>query len=106
MTADPGRALARTLASLNFLNFSGAVSAECVASRPWASVAFSGARHRLSLRFEGLGAAEAATAFLAGIEDHQFPVDDHVVADISCFSREVCEDRARLILEALTVEAD
>ena len=105
MSVAPGKALARTLASLNFLNFSGVVSAELLASRPWASGAFSGARHCLSLLLEGPGAGEAAAAFLAGIADHQFALDGHVVADIhgEC---EHWEHSARLTLEALTVEAD
>ena len=106
MSADPGKALARTLASLNFLNFSGAVSAERHASRPWASGTFSGARHFLSLLLEGRGAGEAAAAFLVGIGDHQFALDGHVVADISHGECEHWEHSARLTLEALTVEAD
>jgi hypothetical protein len=106
MSADPGKALARALASLDFPNFSGAVSAERLASRPWASGTFSGARHFLSLLLEGPGAGEAAAAFLAGIADHQFALDGHVVADISCGECEHWELSARLTLEALTVVLD
>lgn len=106
MTAGPGRALAHALANLNFLNFSGAVRAEILAARPWASGTLSGIRHRLSLRLEGSGAGEAAAAILAGIEDHQFALDGQIVADILCHECEHWEHSARLTIEALTVEAD
>jgi hypothetical protein len=106
MSADPGKALARALQSLDFPDFSGAVSAKVLAGRPWASGTFSGARYCLSLLLEGPGAGEAAAAFLAGIADHQFALDGNVVADISCGECEHWEHSARLTLEALVVEAD
>jgi len=102
---DPGIALAHAL-GVHFVHFAGVVTVERTCGRPWASGIFSGARHRLSLRLEGPGAGEAATAFIAGIEDHQFALDGHVVADISLGECDHWDHSARLTIEALTVAAD
>lgn len=83
--ADPHRALLRALTA----RYPGLL---VLASRsePWASVTFTGARHILTC---------AAGAKLAGIEDAEFLLPGHVVADIS-----VCPEDKHVIIEALVIE--
>jgi hypothetical protein len=79
---------------------------ESLASRSWASVTFSGARHRLVLRFEGEDAAAAADAFLDGLGEREVVLRGHILADIALVTDERERGMARLTVEALTVEAD
>jgi hypothetical protein len=90
----------------NFANFRGAFRIEEVASTPWASVTFSGARHRVALILEGEAAAAAADTFLAGMEDAEFDLPGHILADIALAGLERRDEGncVRLTLEALTVE--
>lgn len=106
MTADAAEALARSLRG-QFAGFAGIVEIEELASRRWASITFTGARHRLVLRLAGPGASAAAEAFLDGLGEREFDLKGHVVADIA-LKGEVAvegEEAVRLTLEALTVEA-
>jgi hypothetical protein len=73
-------------------------------SRGWASVTFSGARHELAFRIEGLGADDAAARFLSGLHARDFELPGHLLADISLVSEERRPGLARIRLEALTVE--
>jgi hypothetical protein len=88
-----------------FAGFAGALSVEEPASRRWASVTFSGERHRLRLRLGGAGAGAAADAFLDGLDEREFALRGHILADIALVGDEREEDGVRLTLEALTVEA-
>ncbi|HST35151.1 MAG TPA: hypothetical protein VLK25_00775 [Allosphingosinicella sp.] len=99
--AELGRVL-----GVNFVNFAGSLTMESAVSRSWASITFAGARHTLSLLLEGPAAGEAARAFLDGIGEREFELRGHLVADIVADISEDGEDRARLTLEALTVELD
>lgn len=47
----------------------------------WASVTFSGARHSLTLAFEGWEAADDGEAFIAALPDHEFTLPGLLVAD-------------------------
>jgi len=49
--------------------------------KPWASVTFAGARHRLELLFEGEAAIEAGERFIAFLPEHEFEIPGQVVAD-------------------------
>jgi hypothetical protein len=100
-----GEELKRAL-RVHFVHFGGAVAFEALTSRPWASVTFSGERHRLTLCLRGPGAAAAADAFLAGLGERDFGLRGHILADIAAVGdmREDGEDSVRLTLEALTVE--
>jgi hypothetical protein len=82
----------------------GAFVLEEVASRSWASVTFSGARHELAFRLEGDGAEAAAERFASGLEAAEFPLRGHILADIALVDEERRPGWARLRLEALTVE--
>ena len=97
--------LARAV-SANFLNFRGAVTVEKMVSRPWASIAFSGTRHAFTLRLHGPSAREAAAAFLTGLQDREFDLHGHILADLAAMDDlpPLGEDCVCLSFEALTVE--
>lgn len=82
--ADPGRALARALKSV----YPGLEIVESHA-RPWASVTFTGTRHRLRCR----------GVMPAGIEDAEFSLPGHIVADITARA-----EGEWITIEGLTIE--
>jgi hypothetical protein len=49
--------------------------------RPWSSATFSGARHTVSLSFEGENAIGQAETFAAALPDHEFTIPGQLVAD-------------------------
>lgn len=49
--------------------------------KPWASVTFAGARHRLELEFEGPAAILAGERFIADLPEHEFTLPGQLVAD-------------------------
>ncbi|KRA83765.1 hypothetical protein [Altererythrobacter sp. Root672] len=51
--------------------------------RNWASITFAGARHRLTLEFEGEEAVQAGELFIALLPDHEFAIPGQLVADAS-----------------------
>ncbi len=107
LTNDATTALLRALRA-SFVSF-GSITFEEIASRSWASVTFTGARHQITLRLDGTGADAAATAFLANLEAAEFRLRGHILADIALLSEERCvglegAPRVRIRLEALTVE--
>ena len=88
-----------------FVGVGAAVTFEALASRPWASITFAGERHRLALSLPGPGAQAAVDAFLDGLEEREFALRGHILADIEATG--VARDAdgpIRLALEALTVE--
>lgn len=102
---DAATALLRAT-TVNFLNFGPdcTLQVEAFRTRPWASVTFNGARQELAFRIEGPGASEAAALFAASLDDAEFKLRGHFVADIKLISSEACDGGVRLELEALTVE--
>lgn len=48
---------------------------------PWASITFSGARHRLILRFAGSEAVSDGESFVAHLPEHEFHLRGRLVAD-------------------------
>ena len=105
MTAfnDATSAVLRAL-RVNFVNLT--LTFEEMRSRSWASVTFVGARHELTFRLSGEGAAEAADQFVRHLEAKEFDLRGHIMADIALVSEERRdgEDWVRISLEALTVE--
>ena len=98
------RSAARELArSVTFVTFATPGKIE---SWPWASVTFTGERHRLTLTLTGPEAAAAADIFLEGLGERDFPMRGHILIDIACVGDTRGEDEVRLTLEALTVEDD
>ena len=102
---DAATALLRALGA-TFAAFEGAFRVDELSSRSWASVTFSGARHRIAFSLEGVGAGAAADRFLAAMGEAEFDLHGHILADIACVGdeRSAAGDRVRLSLEALTVE--
>ena len=82
------------------------VTFEEVRSRSWASVTFAGARHELTFRVEGSGAAAAADDFIRTLTAREFALRGHLMADIALVSeeRKDGEEWVRISLEPLTVE--
>jgi hypothetical protein len=85
--ADPHRALIRALLQ----RYAGLMVLSS-RSEPWASVTFTGARHVLTC---------ATGVKLEGLAETGFSLPGHIVADIAAH-----ETDGRLIIEALTIEAD
>ena len=106
MTASAGAALAKAILE-RFGDFRGRVEIVAPVSRPWSSIAFSGARHRLSLHIRGNGADAAADRFRAGLDADGVTLAGHMLADIAVTGDQRADegDSVRLNLEALTVEA-
>lgn len=77
---------------------------EEIRSRAWASVTFRGSRHELIFRLDGPDAHEAAERFAVDLEASAFPLRGHILADIAVIEQEQEAGRARLRIEALTVE--
>ena len=95
-----GDALRRGLCA----NIPGPAFVETLESRSWASITFSGERHRIVLRLAGENAGAAADGFLDGLCEREFALDGHILADIGLVSEQRDGDWVRLTLEALTVE--
>jgi hypothetical protein len=102
---DSATALLRGLCE-SFASFEGALRVDALSSRGWASVTFSGARHRVTFSLEGAGAAAAADAFLGRLEEAEFDLGGHILADIALVAEERSAAGAKVsvTLEALTVE--
>lgn len=56
--------------------------------RAWASITFSGARHRLRIVFEGASAVEVGESFVAVLPEHEFTIPGQLVADATIISVE------------------
>jgi hypothetical protein len=93
--------------SATFRTFQGRIEVADMASQPWASATFSGARHTFELRLRGESAGEAVSAFLAELEHVEVALRGHFLADLAATGepRALGEDGVCLALEALTVRA-
>jgi hypothetical protein len=102
---DAATALLRALAAC-FGGFEASFKVDDLSSRSWASVTFSGARHRIAFSLEGPAAAAAADAFLKQMAEAEFDLNGHVLADIALAGedRSASGDRVQVRIEALTVE--
>jgi hypothetical protein len=70
-------------------------------ARRWASATFSGARHRMMVEAR---ATPELDRWLAALPESEFALRGHLVADVAVASAEKSEGRARVVIEALTVE--
>jgi hypothetical protein len=68
---------------------------------PWASVTFSGARHRLTVE---LDASVVGQAWFVALPDLELPIRGHLVADLQVVTVETMDGVLRAAIEALTVE--
>jgi hypothetical protein len=76
-----------------------------IQSVDWHSLTLAGERHLVTLRVPGPGAEHMVRVFICGIEDAEFAIPGHILADIAVAGTPV---RARdmsvtLEIEALTV---
>jgi hypothetical protein len=103
-TAELASAL--RLAIANMGSFPGHLTVETIAEEPWASATFSGARHQLSVTFEGSGAVGAAADLLERLDDLEVALAGQIVADLTLLADSRGDDGgyARLELEALTID--
>ena len=87
-------------------NFTNIVMEE-IRGRSWVSGTFTGVRHELTFRVEGEEAAKEADIFLHGLEEAEFNLRGHILADIALVSRSAdpAGPSVRISIEALTVEA-
>lgn len=91
---DPHARLGCALANL--------AQGELIESRqiPWASATFSGARHHYTL----LVPETPEPAHLSDLDEREFELPGHVLADIGITDFVEQEGSARVVIEALTVE--
>lgn len=81
------------------------VSVERAASRPWASALFQGRRHVILLRFDGPDAALRRTRFVTGLEEAEWTLTGHFVADIVADDDDPPGTPGNILaLSALTIE--
>jgi hypothetical protein len=100
MKPDAGGQLTRAVRAA----FASPVEIEALDSRAWASITFSGERHRLTLAIAGEDAEASADSFLEDLGEREFVLRGHILADISCVDDARAPDLVRLTLEALTIE--
>jgi hypothetical protein len=76
-------------------------------STDWQSLTFIGEQHRIRLRIPAPGAADIAARLVNGLDDSEFSIPGHVVADIALADEpQLREDESiALTIEALTVES-
>ncbi|MBX3562575.1 MAG: hypothetical protein KF780_12285 [Sphingomonas sp.] len=87
-----------------FEEFPGMVGVEHVSRRAWASATFVGERHRLRLSFAGPAAEAAADRFIADLDDHEFDLGDHFVADIAIVVDRRDGEAVELLAEILVMD--
>lgn len=98
--ADP---LPRLLAQL-LERAGGAATITRATSRPWASALFQGRRHIIVLQFSGLDRGERLRHFLTNLEEAEWSLPRHFVADITLDSHQELPDGECVELSALTIE--
>jgi hypothetical protein len=75
-------------------------------STDWQSLTFIGEQHRIRLRIPSPGAAEISASLVNGIEESEFAIPGHVVADIALAAEpeQMADGSIIIAIEALTVE--
>ncbi len=108
MTRSPAEKLtdAIRVEIVNVMNFAGVVTVTPLVSRPWASITFSGVRHRLRIAFQGPGATGAAADLLGRLDDLEVAIPGLLLADLALLTESRSDDGsdAWLDLEALTID--
>lgn len=71
----------------------------------WHSLTLAGERHRVTLRIPGPGAEQMVRVFIRGIEDAEFAIPGHILADIAVTGTptRALDMSVTLEIEALTV---
>lgn len=100
-----GETLRRAIAA-HFSAFAVCLEIEELSRRDWASITFSGERLCLRLRLDGPDAMAATEAFLDRLDEREFNLRGHFVADIAAHIETRLGESLRLLLEILIVAAD
>lgn len=79
--ANPRRTIADRLGQAVMAICGGRGEILTHAERPWASITFSGTRHELELRFEGIEQVEAGERLIEQLAEHEFAIPGQLVAD-------------------------
>lgn len=103
LTEDAASAFLRAIHAA-LAAFGGRFTLHELVTRGWASVTFSGARHRIAFSLDGEGAGEAADGLIGSLREAEFDLRGHILADIALAGEERSAEGVRLTLEALTVE--
>ena len=77
--------------------------------RSWASITFTGARHRVMIAFNGLSAVAGGDAMSAALAEHEFSIPGWLVADAAVGAtdpRHGVNPRLTVTAELLLVESD
>lgn len=72
-------------------------------SRPWASALFEGRRHAIRLRFSGPKAQDQKDRLIAGLDEAEWALPGHFVADITVDAHGNADDEPWVQLSALTI---
>ena len=97
---DPGTQLERAL--VHSAAEAGVIlSLATATATPWASVTFTGARHRLTLV---TAPCPSLDSWLAGLSETEFRLRGHLVADLTVAGASSAAESIEVTLEALTVE--
>lgn len=80
------------------------VTMERATSRPWASALFQGRRHVILLRLTGAGATARRLRFVEGLEEAEWTLPRHFVADITVDESRSSPGEEWIELSALTIE--
>ncbi len=70
----------------------------------WGSATFTGMRHKIEMDFIGAAAMRAGKTLAAGLNEREFELRDHIVADIGIVRQVEKNGALMLEIEALTVE--
>lgn len=82
----------------------GNATVERATSRPWASALFQGRRHLIALKICGPDAMARRVQFATGLEEAEWTLPRHFVADITIDACKSSPDEERIELSALTIE--
>ena len=76
-----------------------------IQSTEWQSLTFVGERHRMQLKISGADAAAAVQRLRDGLEDAEFALPGHIVADIALTGQSTTapDGTTTIDLEALTI---
>ena len=74
-------------------------------SRPWSSLLFNGARHRIGLSLSGDHVEEALDALKGEIGDADFIIAGHLIVELRLVDVDHCGDATLVTIDALTIEA-
>ena len=79
-----------------------------VQSREWCSLTLTGERHRFEIRIPGPESLSIVDRMCAGLEDAEFSIPRHIVADITVIVAPITrtDGSTELTIEALTVKGD